>query len=233
MNFKYLSIVAAIASIAFSSQTAQASSYSSVLSFNESPNPGNGFYKASYQGVQWNGALGPLTATNVMGSVGGPGPAVLYIGNFTESTASGLQCSGAIQLTRYNNGGGYRLSVVKTASSGSGCGFRLHNTEKFGMIESLPIANSSGNFTPANSTTRFLQNGNFAIWPKWKVVDPTGLNCRNTGPGGLVVGAFPVATVINVTGFHSNGTWLRTSYNGTPCYVRSNSTYLSPVQIPF
>jgi hypothetical protein len=231
MNFKYLSIVAAIASIAFSSQTAQASSYqgNQRLSLNESTNPGSGFYKAFYGGVQWNGTLGPLTVTNGNGSIGGPGPEVVYSGNFTESTASGLQCTGGITLTRYGNP--YALSVRKQGAS-SGCGNRL-DTEKFGMTESLPIANSSGNFTPANSTTRFLQNGNFAIWPKWKVVDPTGLNCRNTGPGGLVVGAFPVATVINVTGFHSNGTWLRTSYNGTPCYVRSNSTYLSPVQIPF
>jgi hypothetical protein len=66
-----------------------------------------------------------------------------------------------------------------------------------------------------------------------KVVDQTGLNCRKTVPGGMIAGAIPVGTVINVTGFHPNQTWLKTSSNGTTCYVRANSTYLKPVQIPF
>jgi hypothetical protein len=241
-SMKYLlsicGAIAAIAAVTTTAHSAQASSYSTgngassrQLSFQELPNAGSGFYTFQYGG----GTLGPLTATNVMGSVGGPGPAVVYSGNFTESTAGGLQCSGSITLTRYPfvGNGNYMLSISKTANSGNGCGFRLNNTERFGMSESVPIANTSGNFTPANSITRFLQNGNLAIWPKWKVVDPTGLNCRNTGPGGLIVGAFPVGTVINGTGFHSNSTWLKTSFNGTSCYVRANTSYIQPVQIPF
>lgn len=238
---KYLlSICGAIAAIALSSQTAQASSYNSnsygassrQLSFQEWPNSGSGFYRVFYGGVQWNGTLGPLTATNVMGSIGGPGPAVVYNGNFTESTAGGLQCSGGISITRYgNDNAGYSLHISKQGNT-SGCGSRL-DTEKFGLNESLPIANSSGNFTPTNSNTRFLLGGSFAIWPKWKVIDSTGLNCRNTGPGGFIVGTFPAGAVINATGFHSNGTWLKTSLNGTNCYVRANTSYLQPVRIPF
>jgi hypothetical protein len=230
--------IAAIAAVTTTAHSAQASSYSTgngassrQLSFQESPNPGSGFYTFQYG----SGTFGPLTATNVMGSVGGPGPAVVYSGNFTESIAGGLQCSGSMTLTRYPfvGNGNYMLSISKTANSGNGCGFRLNNTERFGMSESLPIANTLGDFTPANSKTRFLQSGNFAIWPKWKVVDPTGLNCRVTPGGAPVLPILPVSTVINVTGFHPNQKWLKTSSNGTTCYVRSNSTYLSPVQIPF
>jgi hypothetical protein len=231
MNLKSLSIIAAIATIALAPHNAQASSYSNTpgstqFTINElTNNIGSGNYFIQAGLTNW---IGNFTAPpNSNGTT--------YIGNFGQSSQNSqgtpITCNGSIKLDRTLVSGEYVLSVKWMFTGGTGC--PIVGPRSTVLKESLPIANASGNFTPANSTTRFVPANSRDVWPKWKVVDPMGLNCRSTPPTGVIITVFPVGTVINVTGFSSNGTWLKTSANGNPCYVRANSTYLKPVQIPF
>jgi hypothetical protein len=249
-SMKYLlSICGAIAAIALAPHNAQASSYSdpggaTIHIYGENgqssfPRPfpdGDGHYLIKVGSANWYGEFTLPTVSNNGGTRS-------YTGTFRGSRANTANtagvnhtCTGTVKIDRTLVAGKYNLKVKWTTTGGTDClpPGGPHPTLRL-LKEALPIANAgTGDFTPTNSTTFVgIQESGIRVWPKWKVVDSTGLNCRATGPGGAIVSAFPLATVINVTEFHPNGTWLKTSSNGTTCYVRANSTYLKPFQLPF
>jgi hypothetical protein len=232
-----LSVFAAIAAIALAPHSAQASSYSNTsgltqLTINEltGPNRGKGSYITRIGATNWSGTFTPTSNGITNGGM------TTYLGTFVDkpmTTGSTVQCSGTIKLDQTLVAGKLNLSVKWVVTGGVGCPFVGTPPTTLLLKESLPIANTSGDFTPSNSTTRFIPVNSRDIWPKWKVVDPTGLNCRAT-PGGVIVANLPVSTVVSTTIFHSNGQWLRRSPSSGPtCYIRANSTYIKPVQLPF
>ena len=231
-----LSVFATIAAIALAlPHNAQASSYSntsglSQLEINELAgiNRGSGSYITKIGPTNWSGRFNASTVTTIGGSTS-------YTGTFGDSPqipGTTIRCNGNIKLDRTLVAGKYNISVKWMVIGGAGCPFIGSNSTLF-FKESLPIANVSGDFTLSKSTTRFQWVNSRAVWPKWQVVDPTGLNCRAT-PGGAIVANIPTSTVIDVTMFHPTGQWLRRfPSGGSTCYVRANSTYLRPIQLSF
>jgi hypothetical protein len=231
------SVFAAIAAIALAPHNAQASSYSNASGFSQlavaelrasNPNISGGYYITKIGTTNWNGRFITPTVTTSGGTTS-------YTGTFSDSpfiAGTTVRCKGTIKLDRTLVAGQYNLSVKWMVTGGAGCPFVGSNPTLL-LKESLPIANASGDFNPSNSTTLLVWANSQGTWPKWKVVDPTGLNCRVTPGSSSVLLTLPVSTVIDAAGFHPNGTWLQTYSDGTTCYVRANSTYIKPVQIPF
>jgi hypothetical protein len=240
MNLKSFSIIAALTAIAFSPQAAQANAYrsnSTYLYLPELPAPPGGHigaalfnYQTIINGRIWQGYFEPPTKTI-------SGNKTTYTTKFEDYPANNMniRCRGKLVLQRSSifTNNPMPMTAVWTITGGTNCPTALGDKTTLNLVETLPIANSSGDFTPANSESGFPQGGMSNIWPKWKVVDPTGLNCRAT-PGGVLVANLPVSTVINTTVFHPNGQWLRRSPNSGPtCYIRANSTYIQPVRLSF
>ena len=231
-----LSVFIAIAAIVLAPPLhAQASSYSntsglSQLEINELAgiNRGSGSYITKIGPTNWSGRFNASSVTTIGGTTS-------YTGTFGDSpliSGTTIRCNGTIKLDRTLAAGQYNLSVKWIVTGGAGCP-SIGSYSTLFFKESLPTANASGDFTPSNSTTRFKWVNSRDVWPKWKVVDPTGLNCRAT-PGGVIVANISTSTIIDVTMFDPSGQWLRRfPSGGSTCYVRANSTYLKPIQLPF
>jgi hypothetical protein len=245
-----LPIFVAIAAIALAPHNAQASSYSNpsgttlihIYGENEqSPYPrpfpeGDGHYRMTIGSVNWYGEFTLPTVSTIGGTKS-------YIGTFrgsrpnpASSAGVNLTCTGTVKIDRTLFAGKYKLKVKWTITGGTGCSSSssIHPTFR-SLKEALPIANFMGNFTSTNSTTFVgIQESGTRIWPKWKVVKSTGIPCLST-PGGTLVQHLPLSTIgSSPQTFDSTNQWLQVSVNnGNTCYVRANSAYIKPVQIPF
>jgi hypothetical protein len=246
MNFKHLSIVASIASIALAPQVAQASAYrlgSTYVHIKElafGTGVGNGYYYTTIGGQQWVGTF-TTTATNTATQR-------IYTGTFSDTVAgSGANpgCTGTIKLTRsINNPGPATLQVKWTITGNNGISCPSANGTIFtlNVVEALPNANAGGNFIASNSNTIMAPPtssntpGGARTWPKWTTVDPTGLNCRPNPPGAPVMVVLPnnsgIDAILPNAFLNAGGqSWLGSDNNH--CHVRANSLRVMPKLMPF
>lgn len=247
-----LPIFAAITAIVALPHNAQASSYSSsngttLIEFKELPGNavmggaiGGGRYQTTINGQQW---MGTFTATTVINS----GTTRTYSGTFSDhllGPGANQGCQGSITLQRpISNSGPAPLQVTWTIGAGGiNCPSPIGTPSPLSLIEAVPVANGSGNFLASNSNTRPTETNGPITWPLWKVMDPTGLNCRATAPNGIVTTNFATGSIIkagarfNPNAFVTAGgaSWLSVSLpQGQYCFVRANTIYIKPMLMPF
>jgi hypothetical protein len=248
MKYALLGLSAIALSITVSSQSAQASAYktasgSTYLEVGEvAGTVGAGRYDTIIAGQLWRGSF-TLTASTV-------GSNRVYTGNFidrnpaTANTASTTQsCQGTLTLTRpsaITNNPTPMTAAWTIGPGGVNCPSPIGTTSTLYLVEAIPVAASSGDFLPTaiNGNTLISETAGIATWPKWKVIDPTGLNCRKPAPTGPIITTFAFGS--NVTfavpmpnKFVTAGgnPWL--VIGNYTCFVRAKNTYLKPVVMPF
>jgi hypothetical protein len=217
-------------------KTASGSTYISVRELGTGVANGQGYYYTMIGGTQWKGRFQATTVT-VSGGI------KTYAGSFTDNTIGGAamqQCQGSIQLKRPTaNSGPAPLTVIWTIGPGGvNCPSAVGSSSTLYLNEVVPVANGSGNFLASNANTIISETAGPATWPKWVVVDPTGLNCRATAPSGAIVTTFPNASTVDVAylGLNSfitagGNSWLRVPSQN--CFIRANSSYIKPKLMPF
>lgn len=234
--------------IALSTQSAQASAYKTSsgstyihiqeLAGGAGPNVGMGYYSTMSAGQQWNGNIA-LTASTMGGNR-------VYTGNFTDFAGPSKKCTGTLKLTRptvLNPNAPTPMTATWTIGPGGiNCPSPIGAVITLNLTEALPVADGNGNFQPnsINGNTIVSQTSGIATWPKWWVIDPSNLNCRQTAPSGPIVTSFTAGTLINVAQvpmpnkFITAGgnPWLQIQ-NTPSCFVRAKSTLIKPAVMPF
>lgn len=243
MKYALIGLSAIVLSIAISSQSAQASGYktgsgSTYVDFKELSGGsgaaiGEGYYFTMLGGTQWKGVFQATTVTTV-------GSDKVYTGPFTDAAISGptKKCTGTLKLKRpISNTGPAPLTATWTIGAGGvNCPSSVGATFTLNLTEAVPVA--SGNFLASNANTLISETAGTATWPKWVVVDPSGLNCRATAPSGAVVTTFSNGSTVDVKylGLNSfttagGNSWLRVPSQN--CFIRANSSYIKPKLMPF
>lgn len=241
----FLPALATIAALTLTPKIAHASSYTSPSGLTQltvdqaSATPGTGgAYIVRIGSTDWSGKF---NATSITGGAGH----IYYSGTFVDRplNSTNTQCIGNIVLdTTHPTGPSnptspHNMIVRWTVTGGTNCPMIGTTTFSLPLTESLPVPTSSGNFTPANSMTRFQWVNGRDVWPKWKVVDPdpNGLRCRSTPSGSTIVQTFLPSSAINVLMFDTSGNWLKVppSSGYSSCYIRAKSTFIKPMQIPY
>jgi hypothetical protein len=243
VKYSLLSLATIATAIALSSQSAQASSYrlgSTSLEVWELPGGatvGTGRYETMISGQQWRGTF-TLTASTV-------GSNRVYLGTFTDHApfSSNQTCQGTLKLTRpiaLTNNPTPMTAIWTIGPGGVNCPSPVGTISPLNLVEAIPVAVANGNFlpTPTNGDTLMSETAGMATWPKWKVVDPTGLNCRLPAPSGPVITVFAYGSIVAPSSpmpskfiMAGGNPWLITGKN--QCSVRAKNTYLKPVVMPF
>ncbi|MEG4285616.1 hypothetical protein QUB68_21035 [Microcoleus sp. A006_D1] len=107
----------------------------------------------------------------------------------------------------------------------------IGQTFKVNLVEPLPRANASGDYTSSNANTWLSQTAGSVTWPAWRVSSRDGeLNCRQTPNGGIqrVYRANRDTIYAELRGGNAimiadDQPWLLTIQG---CYVRANSQYI-------
>jgi hypothetical protein len=159
-------------------------------------------------------------------------------------------CTGDLIASQTAPSDRYQLQLTWKVTGGKNCD-TIGKTFNLDLSESLPIADTNGNFQFQNAsvwTGLGPNQSDMSIWERWQVVND-GLNCR-ARPNGAIVrtyrrgeqfallyegrGGNPTAflgsenteaTPDQVRQF-KGAPWIRTLAN---CYVRSNSQYIQPL----
>jgi hypothetical protein len=240
MKYRLLSIATIATAIALSSQSAQASSYrvgNTSLEVWEVTGPvGTGRYDTMISGQLWKGTF-TLNASTV-------GSNRVYLGTFTDyRPGSNQSCQGTLKLTRpiaITNNPTPMTALWTIGPGGVNCPSPIGPGSPLNLVEAVPVAVANGNFlpTPTNGDTLMSQTSGMATWPKWKVVDPTGLNCRLPAPSGPIISVFPFGSIVSPSSpmpskfiMAGGNPWLITGKN--QCSVRAKNTFLKPVVMPF
>jgi hypothetical protein len=246
MKYSLLSLATIATAIALSSQSAQASAYrlgSTSLEVWELPGGGpvgTGRYETMISGQPWRGTF-TLTASTV-------GTNRVYTGNFTDSRQSQTQtqtqtCQGTLKLTRpiaITNNPTPMTARWTIGAGGVNCPSPIGPGTPLNLVEAVPVAVANGDFLPTatNGDTLMTETAGIVTWPKWKVVDPTGLNCRLPAPNGPITRVFAYGSIVEPSSpipskfiIAGGNPWLITGKN--QCSVRAKNTYLKPVVMPF
>lgn len=145
-----------------------------------------------------------------------------------------------IAITRFSGGRrpGMQIEARWTITGGNNCP-ALGKTGSLNLVEPLPQADHSGDYTPgnANANTAMSQTNGEYTWPTWIATSADGtLNCRAT-PNGAVKFTYKAGQRIEVAdrcgnAFDSSAgsPWLRTTKG---CFVRANRQYIAPQSVPF
>jgi hypothetical protein len=205
-----------------------------TLNLSEKENNRSGFYLTKVGNREF---LGNIQITRSEGAAG----SYYYNGTFKDS-ASGpgqkIVCSGDIAIVRRQVGRSSQLGAEVTwkVKAGENCP-SIGKTFKVNLVEALPRANASGDYTSSNANTWSSQTNGFVTWPAWRVTSRDGqLNCRKTANGAIqqVYRADRDTVAAELRGANAitmaNGQpWLLTRQG---CYVRANSQYIEPVSLP-
>ena len=196
-------------------------------------NPG-GFYFTNVGGREY---LGNIQITSSEGAAG----SYYYNGTFKDSaTGPGrkMVCSGDIAIVRRQVGRSNQLGAEVTwkVKGGENCA-SVGQTFKVNLVEPLPRANASGDYTSSNTNTWLSQTAGSVSWPAWRVSSRDGeLNCRQT-PNGAIKQVYranrdTIAAELrggNAITMANGQPWLLTRQG---CYVRANYQYVQPVTLP-
>lgn len=196
-------------------------------------NPG-GFY---YTKVGDREFLGDLKISRSEGAAG----SYYYKGTFQDRAIGPgrkMVCSGDISIVRHQVGRSGKLGADVTwkVKGGENCP-AVGQTIKMNLVEPLPRANASGDYTSHNANTWLTETAGLSTWPFWRITSRDGeLNCRQTPNGSIqqIYRAnqdtiYPELRGPNAIKIENGQPWLLTR-NG--CYVRANSQYLQPISLP-
>ncbi|MEG3881505.1 hypothetical protein QT972_29500 [Microcoleus sp. herbarium7] len=180
--------------------------------------------------------LGNIKITRSEGAAG----SYYYSGTFKDSAIGQGQkivCSGDIAIVRRQTGSGkLGAEVTWKVKGGENCP-SVGQIFKVNLVEPLPRANASGDYTSSNANTWLTQTAGTVSWPAWRVTSRDGeLNCRKT-PNGTIQQVYradrdTIAAELragNAISMANNQPWLLTRQ---ACYVRANSQYIQPVSLP-
>jgi hypothetical protein len=242
MKYALLGLSAMALAIGIAAPAAQASAYKTTsgatyidfkeLSGGAGGTVGQGYYFTPIGGTTWKGLFQATTVTT-------SGGIKTYTGAFTDRSPT-QTCQGTIRLKRpVTNAGPAPLAVTWTIGPGGvNCPSAVGATFTLNLTEAVPVANGSGNFLASNANTLISETAGPATWPKWVVVDPTGLNCRATAPSGAIVTTLATGSPVNVQSLGLNSfvtaggnSWLRVPSQN--CFIRANSSYIRPMLMPF
>jgi len=205
-----------------------------TLNLSEKANNRSGFYFTKVGGREF---LGKIKITRSEGALG----SYYYNGTFRDTTIGPgrtIVCSGDIAIVRRPIGRSVQLGAQVTwkVKGGQNC-TSVGQTFKVNLVEPLPRANASGDYTSSNTNTWLSQTAGSVSWPAWRVTSRDGeLNCRQT-PNGAIQQVYradgaPIAAELragNAILMANNSPWLLTRQG---CYVRANSQYIQPVSLP-
>ncbi len=205
-----------------------------TLNLSEKANNPSGFYFTKVGGREF---LGKIQITRSEGALG----SYYYNGTFRDTTIGPgrtIVCSGEIAIVRRPIGRSVQLGAQVTwkVKGGQNCA-SVGQTFKVNLVEPLPRANASGDYTSSNTNTWLSQTAGSVSWPAWRVTSRDGeLNCRQT-PNGAIQQVYradgaPIAAELragNAILMANNSPWLLTRQG---CYVRANSQYIQPVSLP-
>jgi hypothetical protein len=254
---RYSLLFGAIVAVGLMPQMAQASHYvtanqTTKISFQELTGAmGIGSYRTTLNGQQWDG---DFQVTN--GVPDSNGTTKTYSGSFKDyrkGFAATQNCKGTIKLQRpIANPGSAPLKVTWTITGGVGCPSPVSSPANppitVNLVETMPVADSSGNFQASNSNTLITDTAGLATWPKWIVSDTTPLNCRGnaatnpTAPGPTIVQKLLPGSIVDVQymgldSFITSGgeSWLRVqmSSKNTKCFIRANKQFVKPQPMQF
>lgn len=238
MNRNYIWFSAGVLSL-FWCANASATTYinhtgKTVLNLSENGKNPAGFYHTKVGNRQF---IGYINITRAEGAAG----SYYYSGTFQDrAIGSGktIVCSGDIDIVRHQVGRNGQLGADVTwkVKGGENCP-SVGQKFKVNLVESLPRANSSGDYTASNANTWLTETAGFSTWPYWRVTSRDGeLNCRVT-PNGAIKQVYRVDR--DTVAAELRGTNAIKIENGQPwlltrkgCYVRANSQYLQPISLP-
>ncbi|MEG4804577.1 hypothetical protein QUB63_27585 [Microcoleus sp. ARI1-B5] len=205
-----------------------------TLNLSEKGNNPSGFYFTQVGNREF---LGNIKITRSEGAVG----SYYYNGTFTDNAIGPgrkIVCSGDIAIVGRQIGRSGQLGAEVTwkVKGGQNCA-SVGKTFKVNLVEPLPRANSSGDYTSSNANTWLSETSGTVTWPAWRVTSRDGeLNCRKT-PNGAIQQVYradrdTVAAETrgaNAISLANGQPWLLTRQG---CYVRANSQYVQPVSLP-
>jgi hypothetical protein len=210
-----------------------------------------GDYQTQISGTTWSGKI---QTQRVLGHNGNRA----FYGKFTDRPGrdlfrpnGGVSCTGDFVGVQTVAADRYVVQASWKVTGGTKCP-TIGQTFNLQLVESLPVADSQGNFTRSNTATWFgLETGQNEVhtWDRWQVVDASGtLNCRNR-PNGQVVRTYRqgdvfasrydgrgIATAILGANNSEDNPSVAMQVKGDPwmltqdrCFVRSNSRYIQPL----
>jgi hypothetical protein len=204
------------------------------LNLSENGNNPTGFYYTKVGDRQF---LGDINITRSEGAAG----SYYYNGTFKDRAIGPgrkMVCSGDISIVRHQVGRSGQLGVEVTwkVKEGENCP-SINQTFKINLVEPLPRANASGDYTSSNANTWLTETAGLATWPFWRITSRDGeLNCRQTPNGAIKqvyrVNQAPIAAELrggNAISIANGQPWLLTRQG---CYVRANYQYFQPVSLP-
>ncbi len=148
-----------------------------------------------------------------------------------------IVCSGDIAIVRHQVGTSGQLGVKVTWKVKGGENCPSIQTFQMNLVEPLPRANASGDYTSNNANTWLTETAGLATWPLWRITSRDGkLNCRHT-PNGAIQQVYSAnkdrisgeLRGTNAIKIEKGQPWLLTTKG---CYVRANSQYVQPVSMP-
>ena len=204
------------------------------LNLSENGNNPTGFYYTKVGDRQF---LGDINITRSEGGVG----SYYYNGTFQDRAigpGKKMICSGDISIIRHLVGSSNKWGVRVTwkVKGGENCP-SIGQTFEMKLVETLPRANASGDYTSSNANTWLTETAGLATWPSWRITSRDGeLNCRQTPNGAIKqvyrVNQDSIAAELrggNAISMANGQPWLLTRQG---CYVRANSQYVQPVSLP-
>ncbi|MDX1343768.1 MAG: hypothetical protein R3227_15475 [Reinekea sp.] len=115
------------------------------------------------------------------------------------------------------------------------------------LIEAIPATERSGDYTVTEANQLPSYTSGEVTWPRWRVVDHEGLNCRlgdaegNPIANGDVYSILPFGLTFNVDyprapsavemDRETKKPYIRLNYAGAICWVRAHRNYVQPVSL--
>ena len=205
-----------------------------TLNLSEKANNPSGFYFTQVGDREF---IGDIQFTRSEGALG----SYYYNGTFKDRAIGPgrkIVCSGDIAIIRRQIGRSSQLGAEVTwkVKGGENCP-SVGKTFKVNLVEPLPLANASNDYTSSNANTWLTETAGSVTWPAWRVTSRDGeLNCRKT-PNGAIQQVYranrdTIAAELrggNAIAIANREPWLLTRQG---CYVRANSQYVQPVSLP-
>ena len=210
-----------------------------------------GDYQTQISGTTWSGQI---RTQRILGHNGNRA----FYGSFTDRPgnnlfrpSAGVSCTGDFVGIQTVEADRYVVQASWKVTGGSQCP-TIGQTFSLRLVESLPVADSQGNFTRSNTGTWYgLGSGQNEVhtWDRWQAVDANGtLNCRDR-PNGQMVRTYRkgdlfasrydgrgIATAILGANNSEDNPSVTMQVKGDPwmltqdrCFVRSNSRYIQPL----
>lgn len=204
------------------------------LNLSEKANNSRGFYFTKIGDREF---LGDIKINSSEGAAG----SYHYRGTFQDSAiGSGKKmiCAGDITMVRrqINSSGQLGIKVTWKVKGGENCP-SINQTVQLNLVEPLPRASASGDYTSNNANTWLTETAGLSTWPSWRITSRDGeLNCRKT-PNGSIQQVYrankdTIAAElrgVNAIKIENGQPWLQTRQG---CYVRANSQYIQPISLP-